>query len=49
MSFINYTGESLFGAATKAVTTSDVVVLLAGLDQSIKQEDLNRENLMLPG
>jgi beta-D-xylosidase 4 len=47
--FINCTGESLIGAATKAATTSDVVVLVVGLDQSIKQKDLDRENLMLPG
>ncbi|KAG6761302.1 hypothetical protein POTOM_034515 [Populus tomentosa] len=44
--FINCTGESLISAATKAVTTSDVVVLVAGLDQSIKQEDLDWENLI---
>jgi beta-D-xylosidase 4 len=47
--FVNCTDESLAGPATKAAATADVVVLVMGLDQSIEQEDLDRENLILPG
>ncbi|KAJ6986320.1 hypothetical protein NC653_024041 [Populus alba x Populus x berolinensis] len=39
--FINCTGESLIGVATKVVTTLDVVVLMARLDQSINPIDIS--------
>lgn len=41
--------DSLIGAATKAAAPADTVVLVVGLDQSIEQEGLDRENLTLPG
>lgn len=41
--------ESLIEAAAKAAATSDVVVVVVGLDQSIEAEGLDRENLTLPG
>nr|TKS08175.1 glycosyl hydrolase family 3 family protein [Populus alba] len=47
--FMNCTDELLVGLATKAATTTDVVVLVMGLDQSIEQEDLDWENLILLG
>jgi beta-D-xylosidase 4 len=47
--FVNCTDESLVGPATRVAATSNVVVLVMGLDQSIEQEDLDRENLILPG
>jgi beta-D-xylosidase 4 len=46
---VNCTDESLIGPATRVAATSNVVVLVMGLDQSIEQEDLDRENLILPG
>ncbi|KAH8519766.1 hypothetical protein H0E87_001270 [Populus deltoides] len=47
--FVNCTKESLIWPATRVAATADVVVLVMGLDQSIEQEDLDRENLILPG
>ncbi|KAL1296133.1 hypothetical protein HN51_056881 [Arachis hypogaea] len=41
--------QSLFGAATKAASGADAVVVVVGLDQSIEAEGLDRENLTLPG
>ncbi|KAJ6948840.1 hypothetical protein NC651_002990 [Populus alba x Populus x berolinensis] len=46
---MNYTDELFAGPATKAAITANVVVLVMGLDQSIEQEHLDRENLILPG
>ncbi|KAF3435552.1 hypothetical protein FNV43_RR22641 [Rhamnella rubrinervis] len=41
--------DSLIDGAAKVAATSDVVVVVAGLDQSIEAEGLDRENLTLPG
>ncbi|KAF5743981.1 Glycosyl hydrolase family protein [Tripterygium wilfordii] len=41
--------ETLIGAAAKAATVADAVVVVVGLDQSIEAEGLDRENLTLPG
>ncbi|TXG64130.1 hypothetical protein EZV62_011124 [Acer yangbiense] len=41
--------ETLIEAATKAAAAADAVVVVVGLDQSIEAEELDRENLTLPG
>nr|GMD02689.1 probable beta-D-xylosidase 5 [Ipomoea batatas] len=41
--------SSLIEAAAKAAATGDTVVVVVGLDQSIEQEGLDRDNLKLPG
>ena len=41
--------DSLIEAAVKAAATTDTVVLVVGLDQSIEEEGRDRENLTLPG
>lgn len=46
---VNCADETLIEEATEAAVAADVVVLVVGLDQSIEQEDLDRENLTLPG
>ncbi|GMY38770.1 putative beta-D-xylosidase 5 [Fagus crenata] len=48
-SSVNCGNESLIEAAVKAATIADTVVLVVGLDQSIEEESLDRENLTLPG
>ncbi|KAF2294452.1 hypothetical protein GH714_011551 [Hevea brasiliensis] len=46
---VSCTNETHFKAATKVGSTADVVVVVLGLDQSIEKEELDRENLILPG
>ncbi|XP_031129998.1 probable beta-D-xylosidase 5 [Ipomoea triloba] len=41
--------SSLIEAAAKAAATADTVVVVVGLDQSLEQEGLDRDNLKLPG
>ena len=41
--------QSLIAGAVKVAASSDVVVLVVGLDQSVEAEGLDRVNLTLPG
>ncbi|KAJ9175155.1 hypothetical protein P3X46_013734 [Hevea brasiliensis] len=46
---VSCTNETGFEAAIKVSSTADAVVVIVGLDQSIEREELDRENLTLPG
>ncbi|KAJ7968897.1 Beta-D-xylosidase [Quillaja saponaria] len=41
--------ESFIFSAMKAAKNADTIVILAGLDLSVEQESLDREDLLLPG
>ncbi|KAJ4824985.1 putative beta-D-xylosidase 5 [Turnera subulata] len=47
--FVNCTEDTLIQAAVDAAAAADTVILVVGLDQSIEREELDRENLTLPG
>lgn len=46
---VSCTDDTQFEAAAKVGSTADAVVVVVGLDQSIEREELDRENLILPG